>query len=310
MEFGDIREKIDNLIDEGKVCVKKKSILESRKRLEKAEEFFKLLKEKTQGDFQQKIITRMRHDLDILSNDIDDLLSKREAGKKEDGNIAFKCNWNDKGYKEICSIDAYTYNLVVGSSWCNSPDCDCQNFKGIATAERQPCYESIALKELFFGAGWDHTGGEVRKRKLHHVREGRMALLTTRLPFSDEKDRIIISCLLIDRVEDDPGEETKVYGNKDKSIIIDYDKYKFRFWDFYKNPNAPEVIFWGSGLVRYITDESVLNILKSIGERYRNDALDVSVIIDLIKHYEDIISKKNERRGVTYEKGCQVVLLL
>ena len=291
-KFREIRIEIDSLIDEGKTWVRKKSILESHRRFGQAEKLLETLQKFAQGDIQKRIISRLKEDLLILSNRIDDLLSKREAGKKEDGNIAIKCNWNDRKYIGVCSEDAYAYNQVAGGPWCSSPGCKCREFQGIPSINNHPCYESIALKELYFGAGWDHTGGINKPRTLRHVSEGRTAVLTTRLPWSDERDRIIIGCLFIDRVLDDPGQETEIYGDRLKSIIIDFDKYRFKFWDYYKNPNAPDVIFWGSGLVRYITDESALNILRSIGEKYRNDGLDVNTIVNLVKYYEEIVSRK------------------
>jgi hypothetical protein len=118
-----------------------------------------------------------------------------------------------------------------------------------------------------------------------------MAILTTRLPYAEEQDRIVIACLLIKQTVDDPGEETKIYGDKEKSIIVDYDFVNVKFWDYYKNPAAEDKLFWGTGLFRYVTDGTVLGILHGIGEQYKNTRRDVGKVIDLIKYYEGM--KKN-----------------
>jgi hypothetical protein len=97
--------------------------------------------------------------------------------------------------------------------------------------------------------------------------------------------------LLIKQTVDDPGEETKIYGDKEKSIIVDYDFVNVKFWDYYKNPAAEDKLFWGTGLFRYVTDGTVLGILHGIGEQYKNTRRDVGKVIDLIKYYEGM--KKN-----------------
>ncbi|MBL7197643.1 MAG: hypothetical protein ISS47_06055 [Candidatus Omnitrophica bacterium] len=232
-----------------------------------------------------------------MTEKIDEILSKREAGKKEDGNVAFKCNWNDKHYRAPCSKKAYEFNISQGRAWCASPDCKCRKYNDEVAIEDHPCYESIALKEMYFGAGWDHTGERNQPRHIHSVREGRMAILTTRPPGSEEKDRLIIGCLYIDRTQDDPGAETKIYADKEKSLEMDYDKIKIKFWDYYKNPVAKDLILWASGLFRYITDGTVLNILKGIGEKYKNSGRDTAKIIELIKYYEQIVQNQNKEKS-------------
>lgn len=176
-----------------------------------------------------------------------------------------------------------------GRAWCSSPLCRCQEYGEEVNLERHPCYESIALKEMYFGAGWDHSGEREQPRHIHSVREDRMAILTTRLPGSEEVDRLVIGCLLINRVNDDSGEETRIYGDTEKSIKIPFQELKIRFWDYYKNPGAEDIILWASGLFRYITNGTVLSILKAIGEQYTNTHRDVHKVVNLVKHYEKLL---------------------
>lgn len=290
-DFKELRENIDSLIDESKSWIKKKSISESMRRIDKANEHLIKLKQLAQGEIQNRVVVNRSFELEILARKVDEILSKREAGKKEDGNIALKCNWNDKYYKAPCSLTAYKFNLSENKAWCSSPLSKCREFTDEVSLEHHPCYESIALQEMYFGAGWDHTGEKTQPRHIYSVRRGRLAIFTTRPPGAEEKDRLIIGCLFIENVADDPGEETKIYGDRAKSLEIDYDEIKVKFWDYYKNAGDENLILWASGLFRYISDETVLNILKGIGEQYKNTGRDVIKIIELIRYYEDVTSK-------------------
>lgn len=144
---------------------------------------------------------------------------------------------------------------------------------------------------MYFGAGWDHSGETNQPRHIHSARPERMAILTTRPPGFAEKDRLVIGFLFIDRLVDAPGEETKISGDRQKSIEIDYENIKVRFWDYYKNAGDEKLILWASGLFRYISDSTVLNVLRSVGEQYVNAGRDVSKIIAMIAHYEKLTGK-------------------
>jgi hypothetical protein len=294
MDFRELREKIENLIEEIRIWIDKKSILESSKRLEEAQDLLVRLREVAENDIQERSVLRLTDKLELLAEEIDEILSKREAGKKEDGNIAFKCNWNDRRYKAPCSQEAYEFNVAQGRAWCSLPESNCRDYTAAVTLKDHPCYESIALKEMYFAAGWDHTEEKNQPRHIYSVRQGRMAILTTRPPGTEEKDRLVIGCLYIAKVQDDPGSETKIFGDTDKSIELDYDRIKINFWDYYKNAGAPDLKLWSSGLFRYITDETVLNILKGIGERYKNLREDVKKILNLVKYYEEIVQRKKK----------------
>jgi hypothetical protein len=293
-EFIALREHIEHLIEETKGWIDKKSILESYKRIEECNALLTKLNAMANGDTQSRVVLNRRYQLESLEKQIDEILSKREVGKKEDGNIAFKCNWNDKYYKAPCSLDSYNLNINQGRAWCSSPQSKCREYGDEVDLKNHPCYESIALKHMFFGAGWDHTGERNQPRHIHSAKVGRMAILTTRPPNAEEPDRIIVGCLFIKALQDDPGEETKIFGDIVKSFEIDYDKIKVKFWDYYKNAGDENLILWASGLFRYITDETVFNILKGIGEQYKNLNRDVAKIIGLIRYYEELIARKGK----------------
>ena len=294
-DFGELREKIESIITKTEVMMKKKSLHESSKCLEEALALLSRLRDTAENDVQERAVKRLTEELEFVAQKIDEILSKREAGKEGDGNIAFKCNWNDKHFKAPCSKEIYELNLRQGRAWCSLPSCECRTYDDNVSIADSPCYESIALKEMYFAAGWDHTEERQRPRRIYSARQGRAAILTTRPPGAEENDRIIIGCILIDTIKDDPGSETKIYGDKDKSLEIDYDTIKIKFWDYYKNADDETLVLWASGLFRYISDETILNMLKGIGEQYKNARKDTNKIKNLIAYYEDIVAVKHKR---------------
>ncbi len=64
------------------------------------------------------------------------------------GNLTFKCTWNDAGFKGICSQSAYEYNISKNRAWCQKAPC--RTFKGIPSDKDHPCYESIIFSEWRF----------------------------------------------------------------------------------------------------------------------------------------------------------------
>ena len=289
--FRESREKIEQICESIDALIKKKAARESAEKLQTAQDLLKDLSELAQGEIQKRSVRNLEIQIGIVSEDIDNILSRREAGKKKDGNVAIKCNWNDRNYKAPCSEEAYKFNISEGRIWCSSPLCKCREYSEEVNLENHPCYESIALKEMYFGAGWDHTGERQQPRRMHSVKRDRTAILTTRPPGTEEVDRLIVGCLFINRVNDDPGEETKIYGDVEKSIEIPFQAMKIRFWDYYKNPGAEDVILWASGLFRYVSNGTVLSILKAIVEQYANARRDVHKVVDLIEHYEKLMDR-------------------
>lgn len=287
--FRRLRVEIEILLDEVKIWINKKSIYETSQRIEMAKEMLGRLAQMINNDIQQKAVKRLQSDIVIYENRIGDIFSKREAGKRQDGNIAFKCNWNDRNYKAPCSKEAYEYNLVEGRSWCRHPLCGCRTYNDDVTLAKHPCYESIALKEMYFGAGWDLSGDDIKFRRIQHVRTEKIAILTTRRPWTSEVDRIVVGCFYIDKVIDDPGAETKIFGDQKKCIELDCERIKIKFWDYYKNPESENSILWGTGLFRYISNRTVLMILRDIGEAFTNLHMNVKIIAELVTHYEKLV---------------------
>lgn len=179
-------------------------------------------------------------------------------------NLAFKCTWNDNGFKGICSQQVYQYNVSKNRSWCLKAPC--RTFKGQLNDEDHPCYESILFTEWRFGAGWDHKTEE-RPREIRRAQVGKIVLLTTLEPDKEEDERKIIGFFRINRIDKGEEQETVVYGDPLQSMEID-PKITIYFWDYYANPNAPHKKRWGTGLFRYVDDGAISMFLKDLKELY------------------------------------------
>ena len=51
-------------------------------------------------------------------------------------NLAFKCTWNEAGFKGICSQEAREYNISHNPVWCKKSPC--WDFKGTPSGEDHP----------------------------------------------------------------------------------------------------------------------------------------------------------------------------
>jgi len=202
----------------------------------------------------------------------------------EEDNAVFKCNWNDAGWKGICSKKAREFNVLKKHAWC----CDCtNNCQDLIDKNEKgfPCMESKLFVEFYISPG-DYLKGE-RKHDEKHIRgisKGKIAFLTTLSPEIEEKDRYFIGLLDIERVED----ERHIYGNKQTSIIIP-ENIKIKFWNYFKNEDNSKK--WSSGLFRYINDAQALQILLDLKkafsklEGFEKEKSNLDVLIKRYKGY-------------------------
>ena len=211
-----------------------------------------------------------------------------ESTYLDEDNAVFKCNWNDAGWKGICSKKAREFNVLKKHAWC----CDCTNNCSELIAKDKkgfPCMESKLFVDFYINPG-DYLKGE-RKHDAKHIKgisKGKIAFLTTVSPEIEEKDRYFIGFLDIERVED----ERHIYGNKQTSIIIP-EKIKIKFWNYFKNEDDSKK--WSSGLFRYINDAQAIQILLDLKKEFdklkdfhqEKKKLDI-----LIKKYEDYLARE------------------
>jgi len=272
-------------IDRTDTLVKGLQFQEAEDNLAKVDELYKQLVAVVDPNnlVHNRIMQRSRLRINILLQNIEHGLQRREVGKKEDGNIAFKCNWNDKDYMGICSESAYKYNQIWGGPWCLYSRC--REFVNLQTPPDNCCYESRAMIDCNFGAGWDHGphGEPINPRTIKSARQGKIALLTTQPPYL--QDRLIVGAFKIIKLKEDPGQETFIYGDKE-TLLNDMFKYSIRFWDYHKNPRNPNSQSWATGLFRYVSDVAVLGILEEYINKKNSNGGDITkakILIEALK---------------------------
>lgn len=211
--------------------------------------------------------------------------TRKTIGKKE--NIAFKCNYcnggqnqNSIGYQCACTDTLIDYNIEIAKhNWCCSMESPCRQYHdGIIDRHELDhwaedggfvCYESQMLRNWTAFAGFVLTGDNKQKpMKLSKVQVNSLAVLTTREPYEPETKRFIFGVFLVD--------EAYEGDNRDEGYVTTSSKYKIglskeeaksiKFWNYYRNENAPERIAWGKGLHRYITDIQAASILNDIAD--------------------------------------------
>lgn len=213
--------------------------------------------------------------------------AKRAGQNRGNNNIAIKCNYCDGGrsdavfgYKGVCSDEVLRQNVsVIKRPWCSAAVCACKRYtKGeIERAELEQlnsdggfvCYESRLLRDWIASAGRYQSAKKNDKPiKMTNARVNRLCVLTTKEPSELEAERKIFAAFVISDVE--IGDE-KVEGNvhahpRFRIDLTQAEASQVRFWEFHRNKSKPELPFWGSGLLRYISDSQSINILKAMME--------------------------------------------
>lgn len=213
---------------------------------------------------------------------------KRATQIRDKSNIALKCNYCDGGrtdatfgYKGVCSDEVLHQNAVVSKRpWCSAAACECKRYSnGEITREELEqknadgafiCHESKLLRDWIASAGRMQTEKRTDNKpvKMTNARVNRLCVLTTKKYKELEADRKIFAAFIISEVE--VGDE-KVEGNvhahaKYRIDLTPEEAEHVRFWDFHKNKSKPETPFWGSGLLRYLTDAQSINMIKAMME--------------------------------------------
>ncbi len=206
--------------------------------------------------------------------------------KYERKNIAFKCNYCDGGSSDsrigfygACSDEVIAHNIKTKKYfWCSNSKSACYRYFNSKINRDElnayikdgfVCYESQMLKNWCAYAGENLSGENAGKpKKLNHVQTNSLAVLTTRLPNTEEKERLIFAVFLVD--------EAYEGDNRDSGYVTTSSKFKIeltpeeakhiKFWNYYYNPSSPNRIQWGTGLFRYLNNEQSAQILKDIAD--------------------------------------------
>ena len=213
--------------------------------------------------------------------------SKRVKRYKDNNNIAIKCNYcdggrNDQvfGYLGVCSDEVLRDNVLVSKRpWCSSSTCECKNYINgeISRAELDKkyadgsfiCHESRLLSDWVASARRHQSEKKGDKPiKMSNAFVNRLCVLTVKESSELEKDRKVFGAFIISEVESsDVKTEGNVHAHPNFRIDLTKDEAEnVRFWDYHKNKSKMDMPFWGSSLLRYLTDVQSINMLKGMME--------------------------------------------
>ncbi len=233
--------------------------------LDEIEKLYNQIKDKPKE--QQQVLSKQIY---VSQNVVKEPLLNRT---KKDGNIAFKVTYTDSDWNGVCSPNVAAFNFA-NRTWCsiqskNKINCQSKQFNNPAklSLDHFPCYDSIAKKELMFYAG--HFHGESHNnepKRCLDAKVGKIALFTSREPGETENERFIFAIGQMEyfsTVEGDSGDYEYFHCNKDTAIYFDKTNYP-KYWKYYRNPNSPDRVAWNTGLIRYITDSVIVELLEDV----------------------------------------------
>ena len=214
-----------------------------------------------------------------------------------DGNVAFKCTYNDGGSTEFvglagtCSNENIRRNVegVKRRVWCSNEDNLCHQFhdRGFRGGRPiHPCYESQIFQTWKYSSGV-FTSGEREGDPIPMLdaQAGKIALLTTRLPDHDtEIKRIVFGIFRIAKIEQNKH-GTWAIGDPEYAIRLPKTAaLALPYWYFkpyrHFNNGRPN---WGTGLFRYVPDREVTNFLHALLPRLQSPK-DRSVLEHLLEY--------------------------
>jgi hypothetical protein len=192
---------------------------------------------------------------------------------RHDGNVAFKVTWvgGEHGPWTTPCTPAWRRRHIVDypQPWCSNPECRCCELAD--TDERidpddWPCYDYPVFLRWAFGPGVSSYG---EAKGMPQARVGKIAVLTSRLPWREEGDRRIIGCFRIGSLgwTDEFGTyEAAAREGSAHRLRIPPDRAKDgpRFWDHYHPPTPMGGPKWSYGLVRYITDADARSMWEAV----------------------------------------------
>lgn len=222
--------------------------------------------------------------------------------ERNDNNVAFKCNYCDGGKDENgigfagpCMFDTNNRERNISfkvKDWCSNKRGVCSKYwnKEISKEELLESYENgHCCYESYLLSDWTFTVGQFKNgmsKCIRNAKERKVALFTTVFPGEPEENRCIFAAFVIDELFEgdinNPGFVSSKYKETGVSFTEE-EARKLKFWDFYRNPNSPTSLKWGSGLFRYLSDAAVLRILRAAIDVVENDDKK-KAIKDIIAH--------------------------
>ncbi|MDD4312777.1 MAG: hypothetical protein PHW41_09875, partial [Eubacteriales bacterium] len=148
------------------------------------------------------------------------------------------------------------------------------------------CYESRLLKDWVASIGRVQREKRTDKpKKTISTRVNRMCILTTKRPAELEQERKVFAAFLISEVENGDEVEGNMHAHPDYRIeLTEAEAEHVHFWEFHKNKTKLDMPFWGSRLIRYLTDAQSINILKAMMEAAVEPAKKAH-ILEVLEYY-------------------------
>ena len=209
-----------------------------------------------------------------------------------DGNVAFKVTYNDKDWSGICTPNVADFNFK-NRTWCKIQSEFEDNCQTVSDEEFKegfyPCMDSAALLSLSFYAGTFHG----RKRnnepmRAINIKIGKLALFTSREPGTSERERFIFAIGQINRITEENLGSTvpnEVFHCDKETAIVFNRNFRPKFWNYYRNPNT-NLEKWNTGLIRYMNDNQVFNLLNDLIQDKRLTNKQRENTTKLLKIYE------------------------
>lgn len=196
-----------------------------------------------------------------------------------DKNVAIKCTYNNGGedyfvgFDGTCNIENIKRNIKNKRAWCSHKDNGCLKYSNSGFSGNpplNPCMESVLFRTWEFDAGWDHPKtGPAEPRHLLSVKPEGIVLLTTRFPEDREIDRKIIGYYKIRFVLNPPGNPTRMVAYDNYRVRLPLEEAKqLYFWDYHDTKAGAD---WRTGLVRYLSDRKIANILYDLRDSLRDE---------------------------------------
>jgi len=160
---------------------------------------------------------------------------------KSDGNVVFKCAWNNSQYSGICS-DCPQTNPSCAQKWIH--------------VTPKECWERHIFEQWEFGIGTN--------RHINQAQIGKIVLFTTKKPSSNH--RIVFGVSRLRDIEKErqypayppfPASWSDIVLINPELTIVLPDTLDINFDEFYKRQ-------WNQGLFRYLSDGLVKRILLRI----------------------------------------------
>ena len=224
-----------------------------------------------------------------------------------DGNVAFKCTYNDGGdrgfvgFGGTCTDGNIIRNVEKKKRvWCSHVDNPCRkfyerDFRG--RRPRRPCYESQIFTEWGFGPGTYHSGDrDGDPIPMNLARKGKVALLTTRHPdYDTERQRIVFGAFKIIEVSENDDGDTWLTGESDTAIrLSESAALALPYWRFKGCPGsgAPD---WRMGLFRSVSNQEVSNFLHALHPFLQNaqDRIALEILLECCGDLSRDVAQEN-----------------